>query len=63
MFVSHKRFLMNGVKTIGTVGILLSAKQKGFITLIKPFLDILMHNGFRISDVLYQQILERAKEN
>ena len=53
----------NGIKTIGTVGILLSAKQRGFVTLVKPFLDILMYSGFRISDILYQQILERAGES
>ena len=54
--------LRNGIKTIGTMGILLSAKKNGFITAVKPVLDILMHNSFRISDTLYQQILERAKE-
>ena len=52
----------NGVKTIGTVGILLSAKQRGLITLVKPFLNVLMHNGYRISDSLYNQYLERAGE-
>ena len=52
----------NGIKTIGTIGILLSSKQKGFIVSVEPFLDILVHNGFRISDIFYQQILERAGE-
>ena len=52
----------NGVKTIGTVGIFLSAKQRGLIPLVKPFLDILINNGFRISDILYRQYLERASE-
>ena len=52
----------NGIRTIGTVGILLSAKQKGFITQVKPLLDTLIGNGFRISDTFYQQILERAGE-
>ena len=54
--------LRNGIKTIGTVGILLSSKQKGLITSVKPLLELLMNNGFRISDILYQQILERAGE-
>ena len=52
----------NGIKTIGTVGILLSAKQSGLIPFVKPPLDILIHNNFRISDILYHQILERAGE-
>jgi predicted nucleic acid-binding protein len=53
----------NGIKTIGTIGILLSAKQKGFIAAVKPSLDILMKNDFRISDMLYRQISERAGES
>ena len=54
--------LRNGIKTVGTIGILLSAKQKGLITSVKPFLELLMNNGFRISDTLYHQILERTGE-
>ena len=52
----------NGIKTIGSIGILLSAKQNDLIASVKPYLDILMHNNFRISDILYQQILERTGE-
>jgi predicted nucleic acid-binding protein len=52
----------NGIKTIGTIGIFLSAKQRRFISLVKPSLDILTSNGFHISNTLYQQILERAGE-
>ena len=54
--------LRNGAKIIGTIGILFAAKQRGFITLIKPFLEILIRNGFRISNVHYHQYLERAGE-
>ena len=50
------------IRTIGTLGILLSSKQRGFITSVKPFLELLAENGFRISDILYQQILDRAGE-
>ena len=52
----------NDIKTVGTIGILLSAKQRGLITLVKPLLDVLMQSGFRISDILYEQIIERAGE-
>ena len=52
----------NGIKTIGTVGILIFAKQRGFISKIKPSLDILINSSFRISNALYNQILERAGE-
>jgi predicted nucleic acid-binding protein len=54
--------LRNGIKTIGTIGVLLFAKQRGLITSVKPFLDILMNNSFRISEILYHQILERTGE-
>ena len=54
--------LRNGIKTIGTIGVLLSAKQRGLIALVKPLLGILMNNSFRISDILYHQILERTGE-
>jgi predicted nucleic acid-binding protein len=54
--------LRNGIKTIGTIGVLLFAKQRGLITLVKPFIDILMKNSFRISEIFYHQILERTGE-
>jgi len=52
----------NGVRIIGTIGVLLLAKQKGVLTAVKPTLDILMQTDFRISDILYQQILDRSGE-
>jgi predicted nucleic acid-binding protein len=52
----------NGIKTIGTIGILLLSKEMGFIPSIKPFMKLLMNNSFRISDTLYQQILDKAGE-
>ena len=54
--------LRNGIKTIGTLGVLLFAKQKELITDVRPLLDILAQNGFRVSDILYHQVLERAGE-
>jgi len=52
----------NSIKTIGTAGILLFAKQNGLVTQIRPLLDTLNENGFRMSDVLYHQVLQRAGE-
>jgi predicted nucleic acid-binding protein len=46
----------------GTIGIRLSAKQKAGIAEVKPSLDILVNTGFRMSDILHRQILERAGE-
>jgi predicted nucleic acid-binding protein len=52
----------NGIRTVGTIGVLVSAKQRGFLVEVKPSLDTLISAGFRMSDILYRQILERAGE-
>ncbi len=54
---------LNGVNPIGTVGILLRAKQQGHIELIKPLLDLLIANRIRIGADLYTRALIRAGEN
>jgi predicted nucleic acid-binding protein len=52
----------SGIQTVGTIGVLLLAKQKRVLAQVKPSLDVLVNNGFRISDMLYRQILGRAGE-
>jgi len=47
---------------IGTVGILKLAKMKGLLSEIKPLLDKLMYNNFRISLKLYNEILKDVNE-
>lgn len=47
---------------IGTVGILKMAKLKGLISEIKPLLDKLIENNFRISLKLYNEILKDVSE-
>ncbi|MFQ5824170.1 MAG: DUF3368 domain-containing protein [bacterium] len=51
-----------GLKIIGTVGMLLRTKKKGIVTEIRPILDALQEVDFRISDTLYQEALQLAKE-
>ena len=46
----------------GTVGILLIAKHQELIESVKPVLDELMAQGKRISQQLYQEVLDIAKE-
>ncbi len=53
---------LNGLYPIGTVGVLLQAKQTGHIQTIKPLLDTLIANRIRISDRLYQKALQLAGE-
>lgn len=51
-----------GLRAIGTVGILLRAKQAGLLTAVHPFLTTLQQEGFRISQTLMDHILLKAGE-
>ena len=51
-----------GLKVTGTLGILLAAKQRGLVEQIKPLLEALMNHDFRVSEALFEQILQRAGE-
>ena len=51
-----------GLPFKGTVGILLEAKEKGFIDIIKPLLIQLRNNGIHLSDSLINKALLRARE-
>ena len=51
-----------GLKVIGTLGILLLAKEEGLVPEVRPLLDALMTQRFRISDFVYRQVLRQAGE-
>jgi predicted nucleic acid-binding protein len=51
-----------GIKIIGTLGILLRAKQSGLIDTIKPDIEVLRKSTIRISNQLYSHILALAGE-
>lgn len=51
-----------GLKVIGTIGIFIRAKQKGFINLLEPILDDLENNGFRMSANLKAEALKIVGE-
>ncbi|HMS39138.1 MAG TPA: DUF3368 domain-containing protein [Pyrinomonadaceae bacterium] len=51
-----------GVNIIGTVGILIRAKQNGSLSEIKTILDALDANDFRISHALREEALRIARE-
>ena len=48
---------------IGTVGILILAKQRGLIDHVQPILDEMIENGTRIGERLYMQALILSQEN
>ena len=47
---------------IGTMGILLLAKRRGFVSSVKDILDEMQKQGTRISNRLYLQVLTLADE-
>ena len=48
---------------VGTLGILVLAKKKNLIPLIKPCLEGLLQFDFRIASALYEQVLKDANES
>lgn len=51
-----------GLQIIGTLGIVLRAKEKGIIEVVKPLLEELEEVGFRIGRDLKDKILKKVKE-
>jgi predicted nucleic acid-binding protein len=58
----RKIAVRNGIKVIGTLGILLLAKQNGLIKTIRSPIELLRRSPIHISDRLYQKALEMAGE-
>lgn len=50
------------VRVVGTLGVILRAKRRGFIPACKPLIDGLLETDFRISETLYQRVLQLADE-
>lgn len=51
-----------GLTVTGSVGVLLAAKRRGIISLVKPHLDTMIDQGRYISPALIAQILRQAGE-
>jgi predicted nucleic acid-binding protein len=51
-----------GRKIIGTLGILLLAKEQGLIDTVKELLQKFMLVGFHVSDLTYEEIITKAGE-
>jgi predicted nucleic acid-binding protein len=52
-----------GLKITGTLGILFSAKQKGLIPALKPFIECLQAVDFRIAPSIISELLTLSGEN
>ena len=51
-----------GIKTIGTIGLLLRAKRRGLLAQIKPSIEALVANGIYIRPELVDAVLKDAGE-
>jgi uncharacterized protein len=52
-----------GLRITGLLGVLVEAKQKGFILSVKPLIDNLINSvQFRVADDLYRKILNIVGE-
>jgi len=51
-----------GISIIGTVGVLVKAKQAGLIPFLKPLLDELQVNGFYLNEDLKVEALKLVEE-
>jgi predicted nucleic acid-binding protein len=58
----RKTAIENGIKVIGSLGVLIMAKRRGLLQSIKPSLDLLRLSTTRISEFLYEQALKMAGE-
>jgi uncharacterized protein len=61
--LGRREALQLGLSVIGILGILVTAKQRGLIPIVKPVMDALIDKaGFRISTQLYDRILALSDE-
>ena len=51
-----------GLTTFGTLGVLLKAKERGLLEIIRPAVDELRRTGFHMSNSLYEKVLFSADE-
>ena len=52
-----------GIEVTGTLGILLKAKEQGIVSTIRPLIQKLQDNNFRMSETLIAEVLIEAGEN
>ena len=51
-----------GIRITGTIGLLVDAKESGYIPLLKPILQKIRQTNFRISENIFLEILAKAGE-
>jgi predicted nucleic acid-binding protein len=59
---ARRELAQRGLRFMGTVGVLMTAKHRGLLPILKPDLDQLRASGFRLSDSVYQACLAAVGE-
>lgn len=52
-----------GIRVTGSLGILITAKEKGYLKAVKPVIEKIQTTNFRISDGLIYKVLAKAGES
>ncbi len=60
---AKKYAMLNDVKVIGSLGVLIKAKEKGYIEEVKPLLEELQKSQVYISHKLIEKVLQICGEN
>jgi predicted nucleic acid-binding protein len=59
---ARKTAISLGLKITGTFGVVISAKNEGYISSVKEVIDKIKQTNFRISEPLEKEILKKAGE-
>jgi hypothetical protein len=51
-----------GLSVLGTLGLLVQAKQRGVLEAVRPLMDALIAADFRVSEALYKHVVHLAGE-
>lgn len=51
-----------GVRITGSLGVFVTAKNKGYIKALKPVIEKMENTNFRVSKELIQKVLEKVDE-
>lgn len=52
-----------GLSVVGTIGVVVRAKQRGLLPAVRPTLDALIRNGLFVGQGLYREVLVGAGES
>ena len=62
-YAAKKTAKFMGMKTTGTLGILIQAKRRGLIQEVKPLMEAVISQGLYVSEKIQRLVLREAGEN